>query len=82
MPYAVKPIGDKFEVYNSTTGRVFSKHADRSHAYGQLRLLNRIRHHADEDVLHMVAGGMAQLPRPAGTHSFVYHDGIPVNVNH
>jgi len=80
MPYAVRPSGGAFEVYNTETGRVFAKHADRPHAYGQLRILNRIRHHTEEDVIHMKVGGMAQMPRPAGTRSFVYQDGIPINV--
>jgi len=80
MPYAVRPVHGGFQVYNTETGRVFAKHADRAHAYGQLRILNRIRHHTEEDVIHMKVGGMAQLPRPGGTRPFVYQDGIPINV--
>lgn len=79
MPYAVRPIHNEFQVYNTDTGRIFAKHALRGQAYGQLGLLNRIRH-LDEDFIHMKVGGMALLPKAGGTRPFVMLDGIPIAV--
>ena len=44
MPYAIRPVGDGFEVVNAATGKVRAKHTTRAKAERQVRLLNAVEH--------------------------------------
>ena len=44
MPYSLLPVGSKYKVVNSSSGKIHSAHTTKAKAEAQIRLLRGIEH--------------------------------------
>lgn len=57
MPYSVRKAGSKWEVVNTTTGKVHAKHTTKAKAEAQVRLLRGKDHGWEPDRVKYLSDG-------------------------